>query len=387
MAMKTDNIIEIDENRILKPQIKVVGIGGAGTNAVNTMIEYELKGVEFIVVNTDAQSLNSSKAPIKIQIGAKLTKGLGAGSNPEIGKNAAIEDADKIRDVLKGADMVFITAGLGGGTGTGASPVVARIAKELDILTVCVVTKPFQFEGRRRMRQAEEGLRELQDIADALIVIPNQKLLAIGGKTLGILECFKKADEILYQGVKGISDIILREGYVNADFADVRTVMSETGMALMGIGIASGENRAIEAVQKAISSPLLEDVSISGAKGVLLNVTGSSNMTLQEINDAALIVQREAHDDAVFIFGAVIDESMGDNISVTVIATGFDESVVKARQESLYVAGGDLEQPAFKRKRRITVDSEREVEAKTVKFDVSLDERFDIPTFLRRKAD
>ncbi len=372
-------MIEFDENRTLKPQIKVIGVGGAGTNAVNTMIKYNLRGVDFIVANTDAQSLNSSKAPIKIQIGEKLTKGLGAGSNPEIGREAAIEDSDKIRDALKGADMVFITAGLGGGTGTGASPVVAQIAKELNALTVCVVTKPFLFEGKRRMKQAEEGLEKLQEIADALIVIPNQKLLDIGGKDLGILDCFKKADEVLYQGVKGISDLILVEGYVNADFADLKTVMSETGMALMGIGEASGKNRAVEAVQKAISSPLLEDVSIAGAKGVLLNITGNRNMTLKEINDAALIVQREAHEDAHFIFGAVIDDSMGDAISVTVIATGFSQSYTKVDLGAEgYIAGSDDERkPAFV-KRKTTPSNSKDVEYPR------LDE---IPALFRKRSD
>ncbi len=380
--------IELDENRILKPQIKVIGVGGAGTNAVNTMIEFNLKGVEFIVANTDAQSLNSSKSPIKIQIGEKLTKGLGAGSNPEIGRKAAMEDSNKIEEALRGADMVFITAGLGGGTGTGASPIIAKIAKELNALTVCVVTKPFLFEGKRRMRQAEEGLSELQEIADALIIIPNQKLLALGGSDLGILDCFKKADEVLYQGVKGISDLVLVEGYVNADFADLRTVMSETGMALMGIGEASGKNRAVEAVQKAIASPLLDNVSISGAKGVLLNITGNKNMTLREINDAALIVQREAHEDAHFIFGAVIDESMGDSISVTVIATGFSKSAIEKARAPSMTPEKDIDQPAFIRKKGSTAPPTDgpATELDGPPINMNIEDRLNIPAFLRRKS-
>jgi len=301
-------------------RIKVIGVGGGGGNAVNTMIECGLRGVEFFAANTDAQALTKNKAPMKLQLGSK---GLGAGANPEVGRTAAEEAADGIREHLTDADMVFITAGMGGGTGTGGAPVVGRLAREVGALTVGVVTKPFQFEGRKRMRQAEEGLEELQKAVDTLIVIPNQRLLAIAGRETSMLETFHKADDVLLQAVRGISDLVTVHGLINLDFADVRTIMCEMGMAIMGSGTASGENRAIEAAQKAISSPLLEDISIKGARGVLINITGSADLSLHEVNDAATLIQNEAHEDANIIFGAVIDEEMGDELRITVIATGF----------------------------------------------------------------
>ncbi len=313
-------MIELVGNEVLGARIKVIGIGGGGGNAVNTMIASGLRGVEFLAANTDAQALASNLAPLKLQFGAK---GLGAGANPDVGRLSAEEDADHIREHITGADMVFITAGMGGGTGTGGAPVVGRLAREAGALTVGVVTKPFQFEGKKRMRQAEAGIEELQKAVDTLIVIPNQRLLAIAGRTTSMLETFRKADDILLQAVRGISDLVTVHGLINLDFADVRTIMAEMGMAIMGSGGASGENRAVEAAQKAISSPLLEDISIKGARGVLINITGSADLSLHEVNDAATLIQEEAHEDANIIFGAVIDEDMGDEIRITVIATGF----------------------------------------------------------------
>src|SRR5512137_2713224 len=303
-------------------KIKVIGVGGGGGNAVNTMISSCLQGVDFINANTDAQALSVSSAPVKVQIGAQITKGLGAGSDPEIGKQSALESRDEIRPYLEGADMVFITAGMGGGTGTGAAPVIAEIARECSILTIAVVTKPFQFEGKKRNIQAEEGIAQLRENVDTLIVVPNQRLLSLGGRNLSLLEAFKKADDILYHAVKGISDLIIVPGLINLDFADVKNIMAGMGLALMGTGIASGENRAVEAAQKAISSPLLEDNTIQGAHGVLLNITGGPEMSLYEINEASSLIQSEAHEDANIIFGTVVDENMMDEIRITVIATG-----------------------------------------------------------------
>jgi len=303
-------MIEFDENRNMAAKVKIIGVGGGGNNALNTMISSHLTGVEFIAANTDAQALTANLASMKFQLGASLTKGLGAGANPEIGRKAALEDVEMIREILKGADMVFITAGLGGGTGTGGAPVIAEVAREMGALTVAIVTKPFHFEGKKRMQQAEEGLANLKMTADALITIPNQRLLSVSGKNMTLLESFKKADEILFHAAKGISDIIVGHGIINLDFADVRAVMSETGMAMMGTGIASGENRSIEAAQKAISSPLLEDISIEGARGLLINITGGENLTLSEINEATSLIQKEAHEDANIIWGMVIDPSM-----------------------------------------------------------------------------
>lgn len=339
--------------------IKVIGVGGGGSNAINRMIGAGLKGVEFVALNTDAQALRMSNASQKIQIGEKLTKGLGAGANPEIGKKAAEESRDMLSETMDGADMVFITCGMGGGTGTGAAPIIAEIAKELGALTVGVVTKPFSFEGRRRMAQADQGISALKEEVDTLIVIPNDRLLQVAEAQTSILDAFRIADDVLRQGVQGISDLITVPGLINLDFADVRTIMTDAGSALMGIGIASGENRALEAARSATASPLLE-ASINGAKGVLMNITGSSNMGLFEVNEAAEIVADAADPDALVIFGAVIDDSMGDELKVTVIATGFDayqaEQPVRTRPDRVQIkplAGSDdLDIPPFLRRAR-----------------------------------
>ncbi len=358
-------MLELEESRVFGANLKVVGIGGGGCNAVNTMIKSNLNGVEFIGANTDAQALTVCEAPIKLQLGAKLTKGLGAGANPEVGKNATLEDRDRIREMLSGADMVFITAGLGGGTGTGGAPILASIAKDAGALTVAVVTKPFLFEGKKRQKQAQEGMAELRKCVDTLITIPNQRLLNIAGKDMSLLDTFRKADEVLLQAVKGISDLITVHGLINLDFADVRTVMSEMGLALMGTGSASGENRAIEAAQRAISSPLLEDITIAGARGILINVTGGVDLTLYEVNEAASLIQEEAHEEANIIFGAVIDESVRDEMRITVIATGF----------------GKAEEAALPLPDSLGATAERE--AKVVNFAPKEDSR-DIPTFIRQ---
>ncbi|WP_155590144.1 cell division protein FtsZ [Lysinibacillus cavernae] len=307
--------------------IKVIGVGGGGNNAVNRMIEHGVQGVDFIAVNTDAQALNLSKAEIKLQIGAKLTRGLGAGANPEVGKKAAEESREQLEEVLRGADMVFVTAGMGGGTGTGAAPVIAQIARELGSLTVGVVTRPFTFEGRKRQTQAIGGIGGMKEAVDTLIVIPNDKLLQIVDKSTPMLEAFREADNVLRQGVQGISDLIATPGLINLDFADVKTIMSNKGSALMGIGIATGENRASEAAKKAISSPLLES-SIDGAKGVLMNITGGSNLSLFEVQEAADIVASASDEEVNMIFGSVINENLKDEIIVTVIATGFTEEAL-----------------------------------------------------------
>ena len=401
-------MIEFDENKNLAAKVKVIGIGGGGNNALNTMISYQLSGVDFIAANTDAQALAENMAPIKLQLGENLTKGLGAGANPEVGRKAALEDVEKIREVLKGSDMVFITAGLGGGTGTGGGPVIAEVAREMGALTVAIVTKPFHFEGKKRMKQAEEGLANLKMTADALITIPNQRLLSISGKSMTLIEAFKKADEVLYHAAKGISDIIVGHGIINLDFADVRTVMAETGMALMGTGIASGENRSVEAAQRAISSPLLEDITIEGARGLLINITGGENMTLSEINEATTLVQKEAHEDANVIWGMVVDKAMKEEIRVTVIATGFGKKEEKRTSQFKKVAPisfglreqnkdishfsiGNKENnrdiPAFMRRVK---SSERFDELKLdppSDFSLEDEDRFDIPTFLRKQAD
>ena len=303
--------------------IKVIGVGGAGCNAVNTMIAAGLDSVDFIVANTDRQALENNRSPQKIQIGDAITRGLGAGANPEIGRNSAIEDIDKIQQMMENADMVFVAAGMGGGTGTGAAPVIARAAKEMGALTVGVVTKPFNFEGKHRARIAEEGLRELRDHVDSLIVIPNEKLFKIAEKKTTLQEGFKLADDVLLHAIKSISDLINMPGLINLDFADVKTIMSDMGMAFMGMGIHSGNDRAAEAARKAISNPLLDDISIKGARGMLINVTGSSSLSFEDLEKATDFIREEAHEDANIIFGAAIDESMGDNFRITVIATGF----------------------------------------------------------------
>ena len=304
-------------------RIKVIGVGGGGGNAVNTMVAGRLEGVEFIAANTDVQALNANKASVKIQLGRSASRGLGAGANPEVGRTAALEERDAIAAALEGADMVFVTAGMGGGTGTGGAPVVADIAKQTGALTVGVVTKPFLFEGNKRRKQAEAGLAELKAAVDTLIVIPNQRLLSVAGENMSLADAFKRADEVLLNAVQGISDLITVHGLVNVDFADVRTIMSEMGMALMGTGRASGDRRAVEAMQAAISSPLLEDVTLDGATGLLVNITGGPELTLYEVNEAVSMAQSAADPDANIIFGSVVDESLGDEVKITVIATGF----------------------------------------------------------------
>ncbi len=309
-------------NRINGARIKVVGVGGGGCNAVNTMIRSGLSGVEYIVANTDAQALSVSLAETKIQLGGTVTKGLGAGANPEIGKKSALEDYEKISEVLRGADMVFITAGMGGGTGTGAAPVIAKLARELGALTVGVVTKPFIFEGKKRFKQAEEGIRNLEESVDSLITIPNQRLLYLAGENLSLVDTFKKADEVLLNAVRGISDLINNTGHINADFADVSTVMANKGLALMGTGIATGPGRALKAATESISSPLLEHISINGATGIIINITGSDTLSMHETNEAVTLIMEAADENAEIIFGTVIDNNCGEDIKVTVIATG-----------------------------------------------------------------
>jgi cell division protein FtsZ len=313
-----------DEQQEYQARIKVIGCGGSGGNAVNTMINFGLEGVEFIVVNTDAQALNGNAAPTRLNIGSAVTRGLGAGADPERGRKAALEDHQRIKELISGADMVFVTAGMGGGTGTGAAPVIAQLAREEGALTVGVVTKPFLFEGRQRSRRAELGLAQLTEHVDTLITIPNQKLLMLGEDDLSFIDAFRKADEVLFQAVKGISDLITQNGIVNVDFADVKTVMNSMGRALMGTGIAKGQNRARLAAEMAVSSPLLDDISVDGATGVLINIVGGPDMKMREIQEAASLVQEQAHEDANIIFGASIDEQLGENVKVTVIATGFD---------------------------------------------------------------
>ena len=396
-------MIELAENRNSGANLKVVGVGGGGCNAVNTMIKAGLNGVEFVGANTDAQALAACSAPIKVQLGAKLTKGLGAGANPEIGRNAMLEDKDRIREMLVGADMVFITAGLGGGTGTGGAPILATIARDAGALTVAVVTKPFLFEGKRRQRQADDGLKELRKCVDTLITIPNQRLLNIAGRDMSLLETFRTADEVLLEAVRGISDLITINGLINLDFADVRTVMSEMGLALMGTGIASGENRAIEAAQRAISSPLLEDITISGARGILINITGGADLTLYEVNEASTLIQEEADEDANIIFGAVIDESLREEMRVTVIATGFGraqekeerlpESRAAAQQREKTVINfarkeSNRDIPTFIRQEKGVEIQERPAKSARGRLSPNLrDDEYDIPTFLRKQAD
>ncbi|MBI3091148.1 MAG: cell division protein FtsZ [Candidatus Tectomicrobia bacterium] len=372
-------------------RIKVMGVGGGGGNALNSMVAANLDGVEFIAANTDAQALAKSLALIKLQIGQQVTRGLGAGAVPEVGRRAALEDEERIRNLCSGTDMLFITAGLGGGTGTGAAPVIAAIAKDMGALTVAVVTKPFLFEGKRRQNQAEEGLRELRKYVDTLITIPNQRLLSVAGKGTPMMEAFKIADNVLCQAVQGISDLITVPGLINLDFADVRTIMAEMGMAVMGTGIAQGENRAHEAAQRAISSPLLEESSIEGARGVLINITGGPDLTLHEVNEAASLICEAAHEDAQVIFGSVIDERLTQEVRVTVIATGImgaqeNQQVVERKlkavnsREEFDAAGVYLHRPS-----RRGESTSREAHQNDLS---SLEERhLEVPTFLRRKAD
>ena len=328
--------IQYHEEPLRGARIKVIGVGGGGGNAVNRMIQAHMEGVEFIAANTDVQALKLSQAPIKLQLGVRLTAGLGAGANPDVGRRAALEDSEKIIEALEGADMVFVTAGLGGGTGTGAAPVIASLASEMGILTVAVITRPFGFEGKRRLQQAERGLKELLESVDTMIVIPNEKLLAVA-KDAGFFESFRIADDVLRQGVQGISDIITISGIINRDFADVKTTMAGMGHAVMGTAVRSGANRAIEAAQAAMASPLLEAGAIDGARGILINITGSSTLKLSEVNEASSLIQSAAHEDANIIFGAVLDEKMGDEVKITVIATGFRDQMPERRARMLSV--------------------------------------------------
>lgn len=387
-------MLEFDTSVDQLAVIKVIGVGGGGNNAVNRMIEHGVKGVEFIAVNTDAQALNLSKAEVKLQIGAKLTRGLGAGANPEVGKKAAEESKEQIEEALRGADMVFVTAGMGGGTGTGAAPVIAQIAREIGALTVGVVTRPFTFEGRKRSTQAIGGIGSMKEAVDTLIVIPNDRLLEIVDKNTPMLEAFREADNVLRQGVQGISDLIAVPGLINLDFADVKTIMSNKGSALMGIGISSGENRAAEAAKKAISSPLLE-TSIDGAKGVLMNITGGSNLSLFEVQEAADIVASASDEDVNMIFGSVINDNLKDEIIVTVIATGFNEEQITHRttRSGGFGAGRAQQAQAPQQPQHVPTRESRREEAPSYQQEAPRrdqqtshqEDTLDIPTFLRNR--
>ncbi len=385
---ETNEGIRVDFSDELRhgAKIKVIGVGGGGGNAVNRMIAAKVEGVEFLVANTDLQALRASHAPVKIQLGQKLTKGLGAGANPEIGRKAALEDTEKIIDALEGADMVFVTAGLGGGTGTGGAPIVASLARELGALTVAVVTKPFAFEGRRRMMQAEQGLSELSEAVDTVICIPNERLMEYVDKGTSFFEAFRIADDILRQGVQGISDIITITGIINRDFADIKTIMEGMGYAVMGTADATGENRTVEAVNRAIASPLLEDASINGAQGILLNITGSAKLTLHEVHEASTIVQKAAADNANIIFGAVHNEEMGDAVRVTVIATGIKPDKVGMRMRAATSPALRSAQQSIKsamlRKEKVPVETA--VPQVQVSTDIPEDD-LDVPAFMRRK--
>jgi cell division protein FtsZ len=372
------NIFIDDDPPLTGARIKVIGIGGGGSNAVNRMIEAGIEGIEFLVANTDLQALKRSRAPIKIQLGSRLTKGLGAGADPNVGREAALEDTDKIIEVLEGADMVFVTTGLGGGTGTGAAPIIASLATELDALTVAVVTKPFQFEGRRRMQQADQGLRELRECVDTVITIPNERLLHTVDRGVSLSDSFRVADDVLRQAVQGISDLITVPGLINLDFADVKSIMQGMGLALMGAGRATGENRAIEATQQAISSPLLEEATIQGAKGVLINITGGPDLTLFEVNAASSIIRESADDDANIIFGAVIDETLTDEMKITVIATGFDREATSIASAAATTA---IPAPPPRYVARPADDLPRPMMGSPRVDDL------DVPTFIRKKAD
>ncbi len=392
-------------------KIKVIGVGGAGGNAINNMIESNLHGVKFICANTDSQALDISQAETRIQLGEKITEGLGAGADPQVGRDAALENAEMIKDVLSDSHMVFITAGFGGGTGTGAAPVIARLCKEMGILTVAVVTRPFSFEGRKRANQADEGLLDLRKAADTVITIPNDRLRGLASKNAKMVDMFKKADEILLHSVKGITDLIMMPGLVNLDFADVKTTMSRAGMAIMGIGISSGENRALEAAERAISHPLLEDINISGARGVLMNITSNSDLTMEEMTEASERIYNEVGDEAEIIWGAVIDDSVGEEMRVTVIATGIGgherETVSQAIPRTAVPRGADptfggkvrditpadlarsseLDEPTFIRRRKSATNKPAAELYREYKGIVIDNDDLDVPTFLRRKAD
>jgi cell division protein FtsZ len=378
-----------DESIDQSAKIKVIGVGGGGGNAVNTMIDCNISGVEFIAANTDAQALRNSKAPTKIQLGSQLTKGLGAGADPNVGRDAAMEDRERLADTLTGADMIFIAAGMGGGTGTGAAPIIAEAAREAGALTVGVVTKPFSREGKQRLAKAEEGIRDLKKHVDSLIVVPNDRLISLASKSMSILDAFKPSDDVLRQAVQGISEVISSHGMINVDFADVKAIMTERGMAMMGIGLGNGENRAIDAATRAITSPLLEDIDVSGARGVLINITASSSMTMDEFEAVNRTIHEKVHDDANIITGLKIDETLGDQLKVIAIVTGFGDrfDVERGRQETRKVSPlvprrEDRERPAFERVR------EREAVPRQSSFlGEDYDEQYDIPTFLRKSVD
>ncbi len=394
-------MFQFEENLDQAAKIKVIGVGGGGGNAVNTMIHNHVEGVDFLVANTDAQALRRSDAPMKIQLGGNLTKGLGAGANPEIGRQAAEEDVKRLEELFAGADMIFIAAGMGGGTGTGAAPIIANAARAAGALTVGVVTKPFTREGKQRMARADSGIAELREVVDSLVVVPNDRLLGLAGKNMSILDAFKPADDVLRQAVQGISDLIITEGLINVDFADVRTVMSNRGMAMMGIGVADGERRAAEAAYNAISSPLLEEVDISGAMGVLVNISGSSSLTMEEFEEASTIIHEKVHEDANIIVGLVIDESLGEKIKITAIATGFGEEFKQEAttdelaevQRSPYIPPvvkhkRELDVPTHIRNQQNDVHGRRSRDLPSQNRDLFVDdEQFDIPTFLRRRVD
>lgn len=396
-------VFEMAETFNRGAKLKVVGIGGCGGNAVDTMIDAGLDGIEFVTANTDSQALMISQANVKLQLGEGLTKGLGAGANPEIGMEAALESIDQITEALQGSDMVFVTAGMGGGTGTGGAPIVAEAAREAGALVVAVVTKPFAFEGSKKMRQAELGLKHLSEVVDTVITIPNQRLLSVSNKSTSLKGAFKKADEVLYQAVRGISDVITVTGLVNVDFADIRAIMSGMGQAIMGSGTASGENRGEDAARMAVSSPLLEEISISGARGVLINITGSSDLSIHDVNAASSLIHEEAHEDANIIFGAVVDEKMEEEIRVTVIATGFGDAKERANSNTtmlpkaqiienldLPLSGKRDDNPVGIRKEpRVSEPTLGEVKrvGNMGGYSASDEDQYDTPTFLRKQAD
>jgi len=378
----------------------VIGVGGAGGNAINNMIDSKLHGVKFIAANTDSQALEISKASVRMQIGEKLTQGLGAGADPQIGREAALENSEAIKNMFEGSHMVFITAGFGGGTGTGAAPIIAEICKEIDALTVAVVTKPFSFEGNKRAKQAEEGINSLKKVADTVITIPNDRLRGLASKNAKMTDMFKKADEILLHSVKGITDLIMMPGLINLDFADVRTIMSKAGMAIMGIGISSGENRALEAAERAISHPLLEDISISGAKGVLMNITSNSNLTMEEMAEASERIYNEVGEHADIIWGTVVDDTLGDEMRVTVIATGLDSGPESEMENELrgkirdvtfndFNDAVDYDEPTFIRRKEAVGESSGATYRgyRGIVIDNNDLNDLDVPTFLRKKAD
>jgi cell division protein FtsZ len=381
-------------------KIMVIGVGGAGGNAINNMIDSKLQGVKFIAANTDSQALEVSKAPLKLQIGEQLTQGLGAGANPQIGREAAMENAETIKNALAGSHMVFITAGFGGGTGTGAAPVIAELCKEINILTVAVVTKPFSFEGKKRAKQAEDGINMLKQTADTVITIPNDRLRGLASKNARMIDMFKKADEVLLHSVKGITDLIMMPGLINLDFADVKTIMSKAGMAIMGIGIASGENRALESAERAISHPLLEDISISGAKGVLMNITSSTDLTMEEMTEASDRIYNEVGEDADIIWGTAVDDNLGNEMRVTVIATGIDSAPETGMKTELrgrvrditaedFNDAVDYDEPTFIRRKHAVGESSGGTYRgyRGIVIDNADLSNLDVPTFLRRKAD